>query len=433
MKKTISWLLLVLLLLVGCTAKAPTAEEKIPVNVSVQPKSATEAPVDIKEEGNMPQQNEPAKDPAVSGYEDFMSLLSAAVIDGKGNKNLSPVSVYLALTMAAEGAQGDTQAELLALLGEKDMEELRRKAQAMLEALVVTGRTGELDLANSIWLGTQDETVKFQKAFLKVLADSYGANAEGVPFGKAEAGERIAAWIREKTKDKVKISEDAMRFDADTLAVLLNTIYLKDGWRKPFDKDYTENGPFHGLDGQELQVAYMRQTDSDGFIFRGSGYLRYSMPLNDVGNVVFVLPDEGVSLDSLLGSPEKIRELLHGGEKVPAIVNIKLPKFTFQDRTDLEQIMMDLGVITCFTDNADFSAMTDTPAHISRVLQESCIGMDEDGVVAAAYTMVAMAKSSISLDEREKVDFHLTRPFLYAIERWDGTVLFIGTVVAPVE
>ena len=94
---------------------------------------------------------------------------------------------------------------------------------------------------------------------------------------------------------------------------------------------------------------------------------------------------------------------------------------------------MGLGVRTCFTGGADFSAMTDTPAHISRVLQESHIGVDENGVTAAAYTMIVMAKSAAIHSERERVDFHLTRPFLYAIESRDGTVLFIGTVTSPDE
>ena len=77
--------------------------------------------------------------------------------------------------------------------------------------------------------------------------------------------------------------------------------------------------------------------------------------------------------------------------------------------------------------------MTDTPAYISRVLQESHIGVDENGVVAAAYTMIEMAKNGVFPMDQETVDFHLTRPFLYAIESRDGTVLFLGAVTEPVQ
>lgn len=425
MKKTIC-LLLALLLLGGCTGKAAVEnkEEKPLPHVTVY----AEPTADLSEMGGILNIQEI---PTIDGYNSFVSVLSAAVIDGRTNKNLSPISVYLAVAMAAEGARGDTQAELLALLGEDSIESLRLNAENMLKALSGKGRTGELVLANSIWMGMQDKDVTFHEAYLKTLADSYGAEAQTVPFGEEEAVRRIVAWIREKTRDKIKVSDDAMQFDADTLAVLINTIYLKDSWQTPFEEGNTVQGTFYGLDGQQLNVNYMCREDGDAEIVRGDGYLRYSLTLGEVGQMVFVLPDEGVTLESLLGNRDKIEELLHGGDAKRADVNVMVPKFTFQDRTDLEEILMDLGVWTCFTGGADFSGMTNTPAHISRILQESRIGVDEKGVEAAAYTMIALAKGGVSFEPREQVDFHLTRPFLYAIESRDGTVLFIGTVAVP--
>lgn len=405
MKKILCWLLMGALL-TGCAGVQPLVENK--AELPLRSESA-------------------AQIPAVGGYDDFVAVLSAAVIDGTGNKNLSPVSVYVALAMTAEGAQGDTRAELLALLGGETAEDVRQKAGEMLRSLDISGEDSELVMADSVWLGKQAGGASFRESYLRTLSESYDAEADTVYFGTAEAEERIAAWIREKTRDKVKISEDAMRFDTDTLAVLLNTIYLRDGWRTPFNEDRTEKGAFQGPDG-ERQVQYMRRTDRDGSIVRGEGFLRYALPLNEAGTMVFVLPDEGVALESLVDSPEKIRELLTGGSESAAIVDLMVPKFGFQDRTDLEDILMSLGVRTCFTSGADFSLMTDTLTRVSRVLQESYIGVDENGVTAAAYTLVAMNKSAALPVEREKVDFHLTRPFLYAIESWDGTVLFIGTV-----
>ena len=427
MKKTICWLLLLVMLLAGCTGKAveKTAGENPILQSEPAPQGSDITPPAVENDEPTP------TIPPIDGYNDFMSVLSAALMDGQSNKNLSPVSVYIALAMAAEGAKGDTQEELLAILGEKKLKDLRKSVEQMLKDLKTEGTGGELVLANSIWLGRQDESVAFHEAYLKTLAKSYGAEAGAVRFGAAEAGEKIAAWIKEKTRDKIQPSEDAMTFNADTLAVLINTIYLKDSWQKPFDPERTEQDTFSGLQGKEIIVKYMRRTDSNAAVVRGEGYLRYALPLRDVGRMVFVLPNEEVSLESLLGSPEKINELLRGGEEVNADVDLKVPKFTFQDRTDLEKTLMDLGVRISFTGGADFSGITDTPAHISRVLQESHIGVNEDGVEAAAYTMIALAKSSMSIEKRDKIDFHLTRPFLYAIESYDGTVLFIGTVTEP--
>ena len=421
MKPYLCWLLTGLLLLTGCVQ--PSNEEKAAARPTVTVTYYSE-PTAVAPAAELPD---------VAGYDDFMSVLSAAVLDGTGNKNLSPVSVYIALSMAAEGARGETQGELLALLGAQDATGMRRTAQELLSSLEVRGETGEIALADSLWLGEQDERVRFYEAYLDVLRDSYGAEARSVRFGDPAAGAQIAGWIREKTREKVQVSEDAMRFDGDTLAVLINTVFLKDSWREPFHEDRTEQGVFHGLNGKEGTADYMRRTDRNGTIVRGEGFLRYALPLNEVGRMVFVLPDEGVPLESLLGGPEKVGLLLRDGEEKNADVDLMVPRFSFQDRTDLEEILQFLGVRTCFTGMADFSGMTDTPVHVSRVLQESYIGVDEKGVEAAAYTLVALAKSAAIPVDREKVDFHLTRPFLYAIESWDGTVLFLGTVAEPVQ
>ena len=421
MKPYLCWLLTGLLLLTGCVQ--PSNEEKAAARPTVTVTYYSE-PTAVAPAAELPD---------VAGYDDFMSVLSAAVLDGTGNKNLSPVSVYIALSMAAEGARGETQGELLALLGAQDAADMRRTAQELLSSLEVRGETGEIALADSLWLGEQDERVRFYEAYLDVLRDSYGAEARSVRFGDPAAGAQIAGWIREKTREKVQVSEDAMQFDGDTLAVLINTVFLKDSWREPFHEDRTEQGVFHGLNGKEGTADYMRRTDRNGTIVRGEGFLRYALPLNEVGRMVFVLPDEGVTLESLLGGPEKVGALLRDGEEKNADVDLMVPKFRFQDRTDLEKILQSLGVRTCFTGMADFSGMTNTPAHVSRVLQESYIGVDEKGVEAAAYTLVALAKSAAIPVEREKIDFHLTRPFLYAIESRDGTVLFLGTVAEPVQ
>ena len=368
--------------------------------------------------------------PEINGYTDFADVLSAKLISGKENRNLSPISVYLALAMVAEGANGNTQTELLTLLGVKDLSELRGVCGAMLEKLSVDTERSTLVFADSIWMGDRDGQLNFRKPFLSALADTYRAEANAVKFGEQKTAEQIADWIAEHTNGKIVPSPDAMNFDPDTIAVLINTIYLKDAWEDTFYVGATEPGTFRAPNG-DMTVNYMQQSFSGSRIVKGDGYLRYSLYLRSVGRMTFVLPDEGVSLESLLGSPEKIHALLYEGETVRADVHVKLPKFSFYDSMDLSKILESLGLATSFTDYADFSAMCDVPAKISRVLQESYIGVDEEGVEAAAYTMVVMAAGCAMPEELPKIDFHLERPFLFAIEANDGTVLFIGTVTEP--
>ncbi len=369
--------------------------------------------------------------PDISGYNDFLNVLSAKLVDGTQNRNLSPISVYLALAMTAEGAKGDTQAAMLKLLGCESLEELRGVCGAILNDLPVDTEDSTLTFANSIWLAERGEKLQFGEDFLKALADIYRSEANAVRFGTDETAQQIADWITAHTGGKIKISPDALQFNPDTVAVLINTIYLKDAWCDEFYEGATQPGTFKGLSG-DLTVDYMNRTDRDVMIVKGDGYLRYSLPLMRVGRMTFILPDEGTPLSDLLGSPEKLDKLLNDGMPIQADVSVKIPKFKFQDKLELDEVLKSLGMGIAFSERADFTAMLKTNAAISRVLQESYIGVDENGVEAAAYTMVVMAEGCALYDEElPKIDFHLERPFLYVIESYDCTVFFIGTVTEP--
>ncbi len=394
------------------------------------PTGAPAAQTDLQEGSDPAEPISPIELPKIDSYEDFSEALSAMLIGGDRNANFSPISLYLALAMAADGARGDTQTAMLRLLGCESIEELRTVSAAMLEALSIDSEESELSLADSIWIDDKGGSLPFHDAYLKTLADTYRSEANAADFGKAETGRQIADWITEHTHGKIKIAEDAMRFDPETVAVLLNTIYLKDAWRDEFYGSATEAGTFFGPEG-ETTVDYMNRRDENRTVIKGDGFMRYSLPLLRVGRMTFVLPDEGTPLSDLLGSSGHIHALLHDGEEIAAHVNVKLPKFSFQDRFDLNDTLKALGIEIAFSGRADFSGMGDFDAKISRVLQESFIGIDEKGVEAAAYTMISFAMGFFPPQDLPEIDFFLTRPFLYAIEAYDGTVLFVGTVTSP--
>ena len=57
------------------------------------------------------------------------------------------------------------------------------------------------------------------------------------------------------------------------------------------------------------------------------------------------------------------------------------------------------------------------------------VGIDEQGVKAAAYTLATRDGGSSTPDE--EVDFVLDRPFLFVITGVDGLPLFVGAVNQP--
>jgi len=98
---------------------------------------------------------------------------------------------------------------------------------------------------------------------------------------------------------------------------------------------------------------------------------------------------------------------------------------------ELKKDLMNLGITDIFDpETADFSPMTDdTAAYLSQAKHAVRVAVDEEGVTAAAYTV--MMTAGACAPPEEEVDFILNRPFIFAITGTDGLPLFVGIVHQP--
>ena len=211
MRRCLIMLLCIVLLVAFAGCKAKTSSE-------IETKEQTAGKNDNT--ANTASVEEPYTPPAfadlgITGYDGFCDVLAAKLINGSKNSNLSPISVYLALAMTADGARGDTQTAMLKLLGCESIEELRGICGEMLNELSIDTEDSTLTLADSIWMADRNGTLKFSDEYLSALADTYRSEASAVDFGKEETSKQIAEWITEHTRGKIKISDDAMKFDPE--------------------------------------------------------------------------------------------------------------------------------------------------------------------------------------------------------------------------
>ena len=103
-------------------------------------------------------------------------------------------------------------------------------------------------------------------------------------------------------------------------------------------------------------------------------------------------------------------------------------------REALVQYLMDRGAVDAFDANsADFSRMADYPWFISDILQIAKIKTDEEGLEAAAVTMVMMAEGAfLDPEEPQYKEFHANKPFRYYIvttQTQTSLVIFAGQEV----
>ena len=107
-----------------------------------------------------------------------------------------------------------------------------------------------------------------------------------------------------------------------------------------------------------------------------------------------------------------------------------MPKFAFGSSMELEETLQAMGMQRMFGEQAQFGKIADQPLWVSQVLQEAHIGIDEEGVEGAAYTMMAMAGSAFMEPELE-ADMILDRPFLFGVQDRNGAWLFLGVCRDP--
>ena len=115
--------------------------------------------------------------------------------------------------------------------------------------------------------------------------------------------------------------------------------------------------------------------------------------------MVFVLPDEGVTPESLLQRDGFLAGLT--GDYNAAELVWSVPKFDVKSSTELNEVLQALGVTDAFDmTEADFTPLTANGAFLSSAMQAARVKIDEEGVEAAAYTELVCADSAMRSEER---------------------------------
>ena len=147
--------------------------------------------------------------------------------------------------------------------------------------------------------------------------------------------------------------------------------------------------------------------------------------------MVFLLPDEGTSPEELLQREDLLASLDFSGEQVQTgEIRWSVPKFDVSSDLDLLSSLEQLGVTDLLRpEAADLSALTSLDAYLSGARQMTRVTADEEGVEAAAVTILTVDTTSAVADPQPMV-MDLDRPFLFVI-RNEGVPLFVGVVHHP--
>ncbi len=372
---------------------------------------------------------------------DFAGNLSGGFSE---NDCYSPLSLYYALAMAGTGAEGDTRREFENVLNAPEMGWAAEQCGKYYRQHYQEEDRSTLRLVNSLWM---DGRCQFSRDFIDGAENDFYSTLFQADFTTPAVADEMGKWVSENTGG---LLEPEFEFSKDTMLSLMNTVYFRAWWRDEFLKQNNRRGDFTRLDGSTVTVEYMRQRATYGSAFRGENFLRASRGLTGGFQMIFILPDEGVDPKDLLRDPDAFEQMFYPLEEGAAFssqVNWSVPKFSFESQFDLTEALKSMGLSSAFReDRADFSGMLSSECeslYLSQARQGVYVGLDEEGVEAAAYTELAADAAGAAEPPEEIVDMDLNRPFLFAIAAEDNvagqgenslsghSLLFVGVCGEP--
>jgi serpin B len=363
----------------------------------------------------------PAPKPA--NYDAFGIALLQKLVPQAKNQNvfISPLSIGMALSMAADGARGQTRAAIAHALGFSA--DAFAPANSSLMAALANNHDAQVAVANALWL-RQDIPPK--PAYVHLLATAYRAQAQALQFGNPSAAATINAWTKAHTLGLIdKIVSQTQRSD---FAYLTNAVAFKADWTQQFKKSNTHPRPFTNADGSKPNVPMMSQTGMFNEI-DGTTFSALRMPYGKGGYAAYIiLPNAPMTATQYVtfmsaGNFDRIVSSM-----TPQRLQVVVPKFTARYDTSLVTVLKSLGMGIAFSDQANFSAMHTPPPGltITDVHHAAYVRVDEKGTTAAAATSVTIGITAVQEPPKQ---FIVDRPFVLALrDERTGTLLFIGVI-----
>ncbi|RVE55963.1 hypothetical protein OJAV_G00231240 [Oryzias javanicus] len=363
----------------------------------------------------------PNADFAFALYKNFNAKTAA----GK-NIFFSSLGIATALSMLSTGARGDTQSQLFSTLGYSgfSQEQVNEAYEHLFHMLGHSQEDQQLDVGNTAAVRTGFSPLE---SFIAGIKKHYSGEVLNVDFSKPqEATAEINKHIASKTNDKIK--DMVKDLDPETAMVLINYVYFRGQWEKPFDANLTTKGEFRVDENTKVEVDMMKKTSRfDHYEDNENQTTVVLLPYKGNTSMMILLPDEG-KMKQVEDFIDKDKIWHWHNSLFKNNVNFFMPKFSISVPTSLDDTLKEMGVTNAFGDKADFSGMSsEVMLKLSRASHQAVLSVDETGTEAAAGTTMEIMPMSMPMTVM------LNRPFIVLIlEHSTKSILFMGKINNPI-
>ena len=357
----------------------------------------------------------------------------------------SPLSLQYAMAMTANGASGETLEEITSFLGfeANEMNELNRFYKILLEQLPAVDLDITLKAVDALLV---NDKFPLLPSYKNLVEDNYYAAVENMDFSNpSDVVTRLNEWAGLNTNGVINNIINPEELSDYAAAYILNALYFKAEWEGSVDnpmfiESNTESADFQLSNGTAISakmmksVRYYQYAEMDGYKVLVLPYAQGKY------NMYVLLPDE----NDINGLIEKIQQTtwseILANLKQDAEVHVQLPKFEIENKFNLAETLISLGVEKVFQkedaelDNIfDIKLAHDPKVWIEKIIQQTKISVDERGTEAASVSIEEIGATSPGPGEDPKIIyFHADHPFMFVIgEKTSGTILFEGVVARP--
>ena len=316
------------------------------------------------------------------------------------NVIVSPLSAYQVLGLTTNGANGQSQEEMLLALENKDLEELN---EINSEILKVSKEFSTIEIANAIM------TAFTPKEKFVDIALQYESSIEPL-----KSVTQVNNWCNLKTHGKIPKIMDQL--PPNTVMVLLNALYFKGEWVKEFSENLTTTRAFYNFndESKSTQIPMMLAKDNYNY-YEDSQQQIIEIPYKkDYMSAVIILPSQSIDINKYISKldDDTIQKLIK--KMSTKEVQLQLPKFELEFDSTLNEILQKMGMVQVFDQSlADLTGMKDEKdIYIGQVLQKTYLKVDEKGSEAAAVTAVVVQTKSMPLNNNRMI---INRPFLFML------------------
>jgi serpin B len=349
----------------------------------------------------------------------------------KGNLLLSPQSISNGLAAAGLGARGQTAQEIAMVLrlslskaGGQPM--LGKQLQDPAE-IAQRSESYQVRMVTALWL---QESFPLRPDYQKQASDKCGMETTVVDFSDPKASCRqINAWVRDISAGKIPEIISPRQITNESRMLLTNALYVRSNCAHAFEEKETRQEVFWVDKAESVQVQMMHQTQE----------MAYGE--NDLCQILAVPCHAHVFLIILLPKAREGLPVLEKGLSTAHLedwmqnrtlreVDVSLPRFRIAAETNLEQTLQQMGMRHAFSDEADFSGISDNrPLWLSAVAHKAVIDVNERGIEAAASTRDLIVGADL---EYKHAVFRVDHPFIFIVYKESlGGILFLGRLVNP--